>query len=177
MTRKKKRSKVHRYYRKKRQRKPGLKTYLGSKLVELSIILLVVLLVVFVFSLYQRLSQSEAKEDEDLVLARIQILNGCNKEGVSQKLAERLRRMQVGNIVYQITEIEKLDDSVPEESLILDRLGERKSDKPSQVAILTAEALGIRKANVIYKSLNDNYQGIWLTIVIGKDGELLLTSG
>jgi hypothetical protein len=98
-------------------------------------------------------------------------------EGVPQKVAERLRGMRVDNIVYQITEIEKLDDSAPEESLILDRLGERKSDKPSRVAFLAAEALGIRKANVIYKRLKDNYQCIWLTIVIGKDGELLLPSG
>jgi hypothetical protein len=176
MPRKKKRSKVHRYYRKKRPRKPGLKTYLSSKFLELSIILLAVLLVIFVFSLYQKLSQSEAKEQEDLVLARIQILNGCHKEGVAQKVAERLRGMKVDNIIYQITNIEKLQDSAPEESLILDRLGEQKSGKPSEVAFLTAEALGIRKGNVIYKNLKDNYQGIWLTIVIGKDGNLLLSS-
>ncbi len=84
--------------------------------------------------------------------------------------------MKVDNIVYQITEVEKLEDSAPEESLILDRLGDEENQTPSEVALLTAGALGIRERNVICKRLEDNDRGIWLTIVIGGDGEKLLAS-
>lgn len=176
MSKKSKRRKVYRYYRRKRPRRPGLGTYLSSKLLEICIVLLAVVLLVYAFSFYRKLSQTEAKEQENLVFARAQILNACGKKGLAHKVAQRLKRMKVGNIVYQITEVEKLEDSAPEESLILDRLGDEENETPSEVALLTAGALGIRERNVIYKRLEDNDRGIWLTIVIGGDGEKLLAS-
>jgi hypothetical protein len=175
MSKKIKRKKVYRYYRRRRPKKPSLRTYLSSKLLEISIVFLTILLVLFVFSFYKKLSQPEAKEQGSLVLARTQILNGCQKEDVAQRVAERLNRMKVNNVRYQITEIKKLKDSAPKESLILDRLGDQNKGGPSEVALLTAEALGIDPQNVIYKKLDDNYRGISLTIVIGTDGEILLT--
>ncbi len=132
-------------------------------------------LLIYAFSFYKRLSQPEAKEGKNLILARIQILDGCQgctksmDKDVTQKVAEKLKRLKVNNIVYQIMEIGELKDSVFKESLILDRLGNPQKQTPSEVAFLTAEALGIREENVIYKRLKDNYQGIWLTIVIGED--------
>lgn len=152
-----------------------MRTYLSSKLLEISIVFLSVLLGLFVFSFCKKLSQPEAKEQGSLVLARTQILNGCQKGDVAQKVAERLNRIKVNNVRYQITEIKKLKDSAPKESLILDRLGDQKKGGPSEVALLTAEALGIDSQNVIYKKLDDNYREISLTIVIGTDGEILLT--
>lgn len=111
-----------------------------------------------------------------MVLARTQILNACENQGLADKVAHRLERMKVDNIVYEIMEIEKLKDSIPEESLILDRMGGEEDQGPSQVALLTAEALGIPQRNVICKRLEDNYRGIWMTIVIGGDGKMLLGS-
>lgn len=173
MSKNSKRTKVYRYYRRKRRKKGGLRTYLSSKLVEIFIVFLVLLLLIYAFSFYQKLNQSEAKEQKNLVLARTQILNGCPKEGVAQRVTERLKRMRVNNIEYQIVEIGALEDSVPRESLVLDRLGDPKRDVPSEVALLTAEALGIHPRNVICKKLENNYRGISLTIVIGNDGEIL----
>jgi hypothetical protein len=176
MSRKKKRRKVYRYYRRKRSKKSGLWAYLGSKLLGICIIFLALVLVLYAFSFYKRVSQTEAKEQQNLVLARTQILNACEKEGLGDKVAHRLERMKVDNIVYEIMGIEKLKDSAPEESLILDRLADKEDQGPSQVALLTAEALGIPRRNVICKRLEDNYLGIWMTIVIGGDGEMLLGS-
>jgi len=169
---------------------------LGSKLLEISIVFLTLLILMYTFSFYKKLNQPEAsefgscgKEQKNLVFARTQILNGCQRSagvnhtvhtaksmggGVAQRLAERLKRLRVNNIVYQIVEIEKLEDSVIRESLILDRLGDQKKGAPSEVALLTAEALGIPQRNVICKKLENNYQGISLTIVIGDDWEILL---
>lgn len=153
-----------------------MRTYLSSKLLELSIVFLAILLVIYAFSFYKKLSQPEAKQREDLVLARTQILSGCQKEDVAHKLAERLEKMKVSHITYQIMEIRKLEDSAPKESFILDRSGDQGNGRPSEVALLTAEALGIRQRNVICRRLENNYQGISLTIVIGEDGGMLLPS-
>ena len=182
MSKNRKRTKVYRYYRRKRRKKGGLRAYLGSKLVEISIVFLSLLLLIYAFSLYIKLSQPEAKEQKHLVFVRTQILNGCQKsagsmgEGVARRVAERLKRMKVNNMVYQIVEIGDLKDAAPRESLILDRLGDQKKGALSEVAFLTAEALGIPQRNVIYKKLENNYQGISLTIVIGDDWEILLPS-
>jgi len=191
MFKKDKRRKTYRYYRRKRRKKVGLRAYLGSRLVEISIVFLTLLLLMYAFSFYRKLSQPEAKEQKKLIFARTQILNGCQKstgvnhtvhtagsigEDVAQRLAQRLKRLKVNDIVYQIVEIGKLEDSVIRESLILDRLGDQKKGLPSEVALLTAEALGIRQRNVICKKLENNYQGISLTIVIGDDWEILLPS-
>ena len=164
---------------------------MGSKLLEISIVFLTLLILMYTFSFYKKLNQPEAKEQKNLVFVRTQILNGCQKsagvnhtvhtsgsigENVAQRLAERLKRLKVNNIMYQIVEIGKLEDSVIRESLILDRLGGQKKGAPSEVALLTAEALGIRQRNVICKKLENNYQGISLTIVIGDDWKILLPS-
>jgi hypothetical protein len=176
MSKTKKRRKVYRYYRRKRPKKPGLRTYLSSKLLEFSIALLAVILLIFAFSFYKKLNQPQAKKPDQVVLARTQILNGCQSQGVSQKVAERLQRMKVDNIVYQIVEMGEVKDSAPKESLILDRLGDQKEGRPSEAALLTAEALGIHPRNVVCKKLKDNYLGISLTIVIGDDWKMLLSS-
>ncbi|MCK4404306.1 MAG: hypothetical protein KAW02_04380 [candidate division Zixibacteria bacterium] len=191
MFKKDKRRKTYRYYRRKRRKKVGLRAYLGSKLLEISIVFLTLLILMYTFSFYKKLNQPEAKEQKNLVFVRTQILNGCQKsagvnhtvhtsgsigENVAQRLAERLKRLKVNNIMYQIVEIGKLEDSVIRESLILDRLGGQKKGAPSEVALLTAEALGIRQRNVICKKLENNYQGISLTIVIGDDWKILLPS-
>lgn len=153
-----------------------MRAYLSCKLLEISIVFLSLLLLIYAFSFYRKLAQPQAKEQKNLVFVRTQILNGCQNVSMTQKLAERLKRLKVNNIVYQIVEIGKLEDSALRESLILDRSGDQKKQTPSEVALLTAEALGISQRNVIYKKLESNYRGISLTIVIGDDWEILLSS-
>jgi hypothetical protein len=177
MSKKKKRRKVYRYYRRKIPKKVTWRTYLGSRLLEITIAFAAILLLLYVFSLYKKLSQPEAKEQKELVFARTQILDGFQREGAAEKVAERLKGMRERNVVYQIVEIGKLRDSAPRESMILDRLGCLKKGGPSETALLAAEALGIGRGRVICKKLENNYRAISLTIVIGDDWEKLLPSG
>ena len=149
---------------------------MGSKLVELSIVFLTLLVLIYAFSFYRKLSQAEANEQKNLIFVRTQILNGCQNEGVAQRVKERLRSLKVNNMVYQIVEIVELEDFSPGESLILDRLGDQKRGMPSEVALLTAEALGIHPRNVICKKLDNNYQRISLIIVICDGGDIVLPS-
>jgi hypothetical protein len=170
MLRKSKKRKVHRFYRKRKKRK-------SSKVLEASIILVAFLILIYGFSFFKKVSQSEetpgSSQDEELVFVRTQILNGCQKEGLAQRWSEGLRGLRVSNIVYDVIEIGNFEHSKTEQSFILDRTAREKEASPSKMAFLTARALGIDKENVLCKELKDNYQEIELTIVIGGDHERL----
>ena len=139
---------------------------------EISIIFLTLLLLIYGFSFFKKISQSEetleASQDKDLFFVRIQILNGCQKVGLAQELADRLRELRVGNIIYDVIQIGNFEYSKTEQSFILDRTVNEEAN-PSEIALLTAQALGIDEENVICKKLKNNYQEIELTIVIGDD--------
>jgi hypothetical protein len=192
MFKKDRRRKSYRFYRRGKRKKFGFWARLGSKFLWVSIVFLTILILIYAFSFYQKLSQPEAKEQKNPVLVRVQILNGCSNsavprgEDVALKLAKRLEQLSAGsigkvnNMVYEIVEIEKCDfgsigveDSLAKESLILDRLGDEKNSSPSEVALLTAQALGISRQNVITKKLKNNYQDVSLTIWIGDDYKIL----
>ena len=168
MLRKSKKRKVHRFYKKKKKQK-------SSKLLEISLVLVTVLILIYGFSFFKKISQSEATlrstHDEELVSVRIQILNGSQKEGLAQSLADRLRGLKMDNIIYDIIQIGNIDYSKAEQSFILDRTADEEEANPSEIALLTAQALGIDKENVICKKLKNNYQEIELTIVIGDDDQ------
>lgn len=187
MLKKDKRKKSYRFYRRGKRKKFGFWARLGSKFLWVSIVFLTILILIYAFSFYRKLSQPEAKEQKKPVLVRIQILNGISEspvprdEDLAQKLAKKLELLKANNIVCQIVEIEKcdigslgLEDSSAKESLILDRWGDEKNGIPSEVAMLTAEALGINRQNVIPKKLKNDYQDISLTLWIGNDYKILL---
>jgi len=175
MFKKGKRRKTYRYYRRRRERKPSLRTFLTSKFLETSIFLLTLFLLLYAFSFYLKQSQPRAEQREGLILVRTQILNGIRtpagseEKDLAQKLAKRLKRLRVNNLVYEVVEIGKLVEFEPKESLILDRKGDKRRGCPSELALLTAKALGISSQNVICKELDNNYRDIALTIVIGTD--------
>ena len=170
MFRKSKKRKVHRFYKKKKKQK-------SSKLLEISIVLVTVLILIYGFSFFKKISKCEATlrstQGEELVFVRTQILNGSQKEGLAQGLADRLRELRVGNIIYDVIQVGNFEYSKAEQSFILDRTADEEETSPSEIALLTARALGIGKENVLGKELKNNYQEITLTIVIGKDYQRL----
>jgi hypothetical protein len=168
-----KKSKAHRFYRKREKKR-------SSKFLEVSIILLTILLLIYAFSFFKKVSQSETSlkpaQGKESIFVRTQILNGSQKEGLADSLARRLRGLRVANIVYDVVETGNFEYLKPEQSFILDRaVDEEKVNLktqtpcPSEIALLTAQVLGIDKENVLCKKLENNYQEIELTIVIGND--------
>lgn len=96
---------------------------------------------------------------------------------MAEKLADRLKGLRVENIIYDVIdtgnfEYSKADSTM--QSFLLDRTQNEEKAGPSEVALLTAQVLGIGKDNVIRKKLENNYQEIELTIVIGSDYQRLL---
>jgi len=165
MFRKSKKRKVHRFYKKKRKQK-------SSKLLEISIVFVAFLILIYGFSFFKKISQSEATfrstQGEELVFVRTQILNGSQKQGLAQRMADKLRGLKVGNIIYDVIQVGNFEYSKAEQSFILDRTADEEAN-PSEIALLTAQALGIEEENVLSKKLENNYQEIALTIVIGND--------
>ena len=84
-------------------------------------------------------------------------------------MADRLRELKVDNIIYDVIQTGNFEYLKPKQSFILDRAGDVEKGNPSEIALLTAQALGIDKERVLCKKLENNYQEIALTIVIGSD--------
>jgi hypothetical protein len=188
----KSKKRTHRYYRKTKRIKMNFWTKLGSKFLWISIAFLTLLLLIYAFSFYRKLSQPEASEfgsrstePGKTTSVRVQILNGCPEQkgkGLAQKLSQRLEQLHSGNLEYEIVELENcdwgsqgLEDSLYQESMIIDRAGGEKEGSPSEVALQTARILGISPRNVICKRLKHNYQNISLTLLIGNDYKNILS--
>jgi hypothetical protein len=172
-----KKSKTHRFYRKREKKR-------SSKFLEVAIVFLTILLLIYAFSFFKKISQSEAKleptQGKESIFVRTQILNGSQREGLADSLARRLKGLRVDNIIYDVIETGNFEYLKPEQSFILDRgVDEEKTNLktqtpcPSEIALQTAFALGIDKENVLCKKLENNYQEIELTIVIGNDYQRL----
>jgi hypothetical protein len=185
--------KTHRYYRRSKRIKVNFWYKLGSKLLWFAIAFLTVLLLVYAFSFYKKLSQPEASEfgspaDDlgKLFSARVQILNGCTSSKdpeLARKMAKKLELLKNSHIRYEVVNLGKcdfasagLEDSLSNESMIIDRTECGKEGSPSEIALLTARGLGIKPVNVICRKLKDNYQDVTLTVLIGNDYKTLLSS-
>lgn len=134
------------------------------------------LLLIYGFSFFRKISQSAATlkltQGEEPISVRTQILNWSQEEGLAQRLADKLREVRVGNIIYDVIQVGNLEHSKAEQSFILDRTAEEEAN-PSRIALLTAQTLGIDKENVVCKKLKDNYQHIELTLIVGRDHQKL----
>ncbi len=171
-----KRKKSYRYYRRRRLKKTSLTKYLGLRLIEVSIVLAAIFVAVYAFSFLKKVRQPTVKQQEDLIFARTQILKASpDGDDAVRVVVERLKNMKANNVAHQVVEVGDLEAFGGGESMILDRTGGTGKKRPSRVALLTAEALGIPARNVVCKELKDNYRGISLTIVIGSDWGALLS--
>ncbi len=188
----KSKKRTHRYYRKTKRTKVNFWTKLGSKFLWVTIAFLTILLVICTFSFFRKLSQPEAsdfgllgKDSGKQITARIQILNGCSDskgKEFTRKITRKLEQFKSEQIGYEIVESgeydfgsTELEDSLVNESMILDRTGGEKDGIPSEAAIMTARVLGIKLQNVISKQLKNNYRDITLTILVGNDYKTLIS--
>ncbi len=188
----KRKKRTHRYYRKTKRTKANFWTKAGSKFLWATIAFLIILLGIYAFSFYRKLSQPEAsdfgsstRDQVKHINARIQILNGCSEprgKEFAQKITKKLEQFKSDLIGYEIVKSGNydfgsagLEDSLVNESLILDRTGGGKDGAPSEAALITARILGIKPQNVTPKKLKNNYQDIMLTILVGNDYKTLLS--
>jgi len=75
-----------------------------------------------------------------------------------------IRSADIPNVRFDVIEEDNFKTFEVSETIILTR-DERATDD----AVQLAEALGVKRENVIYQGLQDNFLGIDLTIVVGSD--------
>ena len=139
-----------------------------SRLLELLIAALFVVVLVYVVSMSIRVSQgvSRTLESPEHVV-RLQILNGCGVTGLASRLADGLSDYADNDLEIQVVDTDNFEISPVRRSSVISR------DKDNSVATLLATKLGLPADDIIYQPLENNYRQVSATLVIGEDWETL----
>ena len=114
------------------------------------------------YSIYIKLSNPAAnKYDDDLSqkpseIIQVQVLNGCGVSGIGDRFTDFLRKNNFD--VVNMSNYIRFD---MDETIVIDRIGNKAN------AYKVAEALGVKKENVIQQLNNDYFLDV--SIVIGRD--------
>jgi hypothetical protein len=143
-------------------RPADIKSSTTNLFLNIAVFLLFAVIVFMLYSIYIKLSNSSAgKHDEadnqkssDII--QVEVLNGCGVSGVSNRFTDFLRTnnfdvVNIGNYI-------RFD---MDETILIDRIGNKAN------AYKVAEALGVKKENVIQQLNNDYFLDV--SIVIGRD--------
>jgi len=153
----KKIKKRYKFYRKKSRREKE------SSLPGILITFLAIFVLVYGFSFVKRLGQKEIEEIIDPKDIRIQILNGSGIKGVSGEAAGILDQKESKNFIFYVVDEGDFSDSFVSQTILLDRTGNEELIEE------IAKTLGIKKSNVLFKPLRDNYLDLDATLVLGPD--------
>lgn len=98
---------------------------------------------------------------DSLSSIQVNVLNGCGKKGVADKVTNYLR-----NLGYDIVDVGNYQNFNVKETLIIDRVGS-KNNVENKIPFLIATQLGVEKGNVV-KQINPLFY-VNTTILIGSD--------
>lgn len=126
------------------------------------IFILLTLIIFLVYSMVIKLSGKENRtepiihKEKPSDIIQVEVLNGCGVTGLADRFTDYLREknfdvVNVGNYIYNNIN----------QTLVIDRTGNFAN------AQKVAEALGVKKSNVI-QQLNNNYF-LDVTIILGRD--------
>lgn len=97
---------------------------------------------------------------------RVQVLNASGSK-LKPKVIKLLQEKVLGTYYLVIVEQKDFPDSPLKETLLLDRMGEKK------LARQVGERLGLKKGNILSKKLENNYLNISYTLILGQDYQKL----
>jgi len=153
-------AKSYRFYRKRSKRKKGI------RFLDLGIALLGLFTILFVLSSVRRLTQTQAEGSLRTTPLRVQVLNASGSK-LKPKVIKLLQEKVLGTYYLVIVEQKDFPDSPLKETLLLDRMGEKK------LARQVGERLGLKKENILSKKLENNYLNISYTLILGQDYQKL----
>jgi hypothetical protein len=147
--------------------KVDVKTSSKNLFLNTAIILLGIVIAYMLYSIITKILLKESESDysgsqkpaADII--QMEVLNGCGVDGVAQKFTDYLRKdnFDVVNVSNYILNTIMVNDI--SHSLVIDRIGNKAN------AIKVADALGIKKENIIEQINNDYFLDV--TLIIGRD--------
>ncbi len=138
----------------------NLKTSVSNLFLNITIIVLVLIVGFLAYSLFAKIKAGSEIENiqkqKSTAMIQVEVLNGCGISGVADKFTDFLRKhhfdvVQEGN--YRSFDVDN--------TLVIDRTGNK------QVAEKVAEALGVKKKNIIQQVDKDYLLDV--SVVIGRD--------
>lgn len=139
-----------------------------SRLLELSIAAVFVIVLVYVVSMSIRVSQgvSRTLQSPEQVV-RLQILNGCGVTGLASRLADGLSDYADNELEIRVVDTDNFEISSVSRSFVISRF------EGDAVATILAAKLGLPTDDIIFQPLEDNYRQISVTLVIGENWETI----
>lgn len=139
-----------------------------SRLLELLIAAVFIIVLVYVVSMSIRVSQgvSRTLESPEHVV-RLQILNGCGVTGLASRLADGLSGYEDSDLEIQIVDTDNFEISKVRQSFVISRL------EDNTVATKLAAKMGLPTEDIRNQPLENNYRQVSATLVIGEDWESL----
>lgn len=139
-----------------------------SRLLELLIAAVFIIVLVYVVSMSIRVSQgvSRTLESPEHVV-RLQILNGCGVTGLASRLADGLSDYAGNDLEIRVVDTDNFDIRPVRRSFVISRL------EDNSVATTFATKLGLPADDIKYQPLENNYRQVSATLVIGEDWETL----
>lgn len=148
---------------KKTTNKPvDIKTSTNNLFLNIAIFILVTLIVFMLYSIYVKLT-TPPKENNSFTdnqnvseIIQVEVLNGCGIGGIADRFTDFLR-----NNKFDVVGMGNYIRFDLDETIVIDRTGNKAN------ALAVANALGIKKENVIQQLNNDYFLDV--SIVIGRD--------
>jgi hypothetical protein len=158
--------------KRRKSRLPTHKQYLSRAAVKpanrslnyfIGVLSLIVL--VFVSSTVMKIMTGESSSlPPETTYLRVQVLNGCGIPKAASRTAKAIRSVELTETEFDVIEVENFESYDVSETLIIAR-----EERSEHYALLLAERFGISRENVVVKPLEDNFLGIDLTVVVGRD--------
>lgn len=135
---------------------------------EFALILTASVTVLFLVSFGVRVTRGVTLAEETPEhMVRLEILNGCQVAGIAAQASQAISRIEMKELEIKVIATGDFDLRKVTQSFIISR------EKDKQAAQLLATALGLDPSEVTYRPLENNYQQISATLVLGEDFQKL----
>ena len=136
----------------------------ARRLFGLGLVLVFIVTVTLALSLTVRITRGVSRTVQTPEHSiRLEVLNGCAKAGIATEAAGYLKDYKDENIEIAIIRIGDFDLTKVARTLLIAR------DKDKAAAKHLARVLGIDESEVVYRPMENNYQQVSVTLVIGED--------
>jgi len=161
---KKKKSRVYRFYR------PAPAKKRGAKKIDYAIFILVIMLGCFGISLAKKWGEVNKLSSDEYAEAqvRIQILNASGNPYLAESTAKKLSSMTHAPIKFEVVEKGNYGAfKLPQSMLVY------LKPEEEELANLAADWLGINRDNVLFQKVENNYLDIQMKLIVGRDFKYL----